>query len=105
MNQDFVDQTVKCKDCQNDFVFEAGEAKFYAERGFTPPKRCKPCRAANKAQRATTQGGSDPQPPQMGAPSRPVVVEAVDVQQRRPNRPKRGGGGGRWRDGGNGYDD
>ena len=42
------DETLKCKDCEKPFVFSEGEAKFYAEQGFTPPKRCKDCRRAKK---------------------------------------------------------
>ena len=29
-----------------EFVFTVGEQKFYAEKGFSKPKRCKGCRAA-----------------------------------------------------------
>jgi len=35
--------------------FTARDQEFYAERGFTEPKRCTPCRNARKAQR---EGGS-----------------------------------------------
>jgi len=38
-----------------EFVFTARDQEFYAERGFTEPKRCTPCRNARKAQR---EGGS-----------------------------------------------
>ena len=45
------DKTIECADCKRDFVWTVGEQEFYAERDFTPPKRCKPCRDARKAQR------------------------------------------------------
>jgi hypothetical protein len=54
------DQLVKCidagkrPDCQGEFVFTAGEQAFYAEKGYVPTKRCKPCRDAKKLER---QGG------------------------------------------------
>jgi hypothetical protein len=53
------DQTIQCKDCPNTFVFTEKDQEFYAAQGFTPPKRCKPCRDANKAKRAEReqQGG------------------------------------------------
>ena len=28
------DKTIVCKDCNNEFVFTAGEQEFYAEKGF-----------------------------------------------------------------------
>ena len=44
------DKTLKCKDCNADFVFTEGEQQFYAEKGFTnEPTRCTECRKANKA--------------------------------------------------------
>ena len=43
------DKTIVCKDCNNEFVFTAGEQEFYAEKGFSDPVRCKACRDARKA--------------------------------------------------------
>ena len=44
------DETLKCKDCKEEFVFTVGEQDFYAEKGFTnKPTRCKPCRETHKA--------------------------------------------------------
>ena len=49
VNEEFVDETLVCKDCGNEFVFTAGEQKFYQEKGFlTKPKSCKACRDAKK---------------------------------------------------------
>lgn len=39
----------KCSDCGQEFDITAGEQKFYAERGWELPKRCKSCRDARKA--------------------------------------------------------
>lgn len=45
----YEDKTLVCKDCGNEFVFTAGEQKFYAEKGFTnEPQRCKECRDKRK---------------------------------------------------------
>ena len=47
--KEFVDETLVCKDCGNEFVFTAGEQQFYAEKGFlNKPKTCKACRYAKK---------------------------------------------------------
>ncbi len=55
----FVDKTITCRDCGEDFVFTAGEQEFYAEKGFTnEPSRCPNCRRANKARRNTSGGGA-----------------------------------------------
>lgn len=48
------DDTIKCRDCSIDFVFTEGEAKFFADKGFQPPRRCKPCRDKKKAQDSGT---------------------------------------------------
>ncbi len=45
------DQTLYCRDCNQEFTFTVGEQEFYASRGFTnSPTRCPSCRAAHKAQ-------------------------------------------------------
>ena len=53
-----VDKTLTCADCGQEFTFTASEQDFYAERGFTEPRRCGSCRAARKAQRGDSGGGS-----------------------------------------------
>lgn len=40
---------IVCKDCGKEFEYTAGEQKFFEEKGFTAPIRCKDCRAAKKA--------------------------------------------------------
>lgn len=46
------DKTIKCKDCNTDFVFTESEQAFYKEKGFeNEPQRCPACRAAKKQQR------------------------------------------------------
>lgn len=38
-----------CKDCGKEFDFTTGEQKFYEEKGFSAPIRCRECRNAKKA--------------------------------------------------------
>ena len=45
---DMSDQTISCRDCEQDFIFSAREQVFYKEKGFTPAIRCKECTAAKK---------------------------------------------------------
>lgn len=45
------DTSLTCVQCGTPFTFSASEQAFYAERGFTLPKRCKPCRDELKRQR------------------------------------------------------
>jgi hypothetical protein len=47
----FEDKEIECSDCHQEFTFTGGEQRFYEEREYTPPKRCKPCREQRKAQR------------------------------------------------------
>jgi CxxC-x17-CxxC domain-containing protein len=51
------DKTLTCADCGQEFVFTASEQDFYAQRGFTEPRRCPSCRASRKAARNATTGG------------------------------------------------
>lgn len=45
----YQDQTLKCRDCSNDFVWTASEQEFYAQKGFqNSPQRCPACRQAKK---------------------------------------------------------
>src|SRR3989440_13061270 len=45
------DQTLVCRDCNEEFVFTAGEQEFYASHRLTnTPSRCPSCRAARKGQ-------------------------------------------------------
>ena len=44
----YVDKTITCRDCRNTFVFSAKAQKYYSEKQWSAPKRCKCCRAARK---------------------------------------------------------
>src|SRR2546430_14344414 len=57
------DQTLVCRDCNEEFVFTAGEQEFYASHRLTnTPSRCPSCRAARKGQGGY---GGFPRPRQM----------------------------------------
>jgi CxxC-x17-CxxC domain-containing protein len=48
----FVDRELTCVDCNQTFIFTAGEQDFYEKKGFREePKRCKPCRETRKQRR------------------------------------------------------
>ena len=50
---------IKCVDCQEEFEHTVRDQEFYAERKFTPPKRCRNCRMKKKAR----MGDNRPRPP------------------------------------------
>jgi CxxC-x17-CxxC domain-containing protein len=52
----YTDKILACADCGQEFVFTASEQDFYAQRGFTEPKRCASCRSARKASRPDSGG-------------------------------------------------
>lgn len=53
----YQDETLRCKDCGEEFVFTARDQEFFAEKGFTnKPVRCKNCRVARRGDR--NDGGS-----------------------------------------------
>ena len=54
----YSDKVMTCADCSQDFVFTARDQEFYADRGFTEPRRCPSCRASRKAARGGTGGGT-----------------------------------------------
>lgn len=47
----FVDQTLTCIGCREEFVFTKGEQEFFKDKGFTPPRRCPECRRRRKAEK------------------------------------------------------
>lgn len=45
------DKSIECADCGDTFVWTMKEQEFYQTKGFSQPKRCKPCRQKKKAAR------------------------------------------------------
>lgn len=50
------DQILQCLDCQQDFAFSVQEQEFFAEKGFSVPKRCRDCRAKRRERRKQGEG-------------------------------------------------
>jgi CxxC-x17-CxxC domain-containing protein len=46
------DKNLTCSDCGMEFAFTEREQAFYAEKGFSEPRRCPSCRASRKAARS-----------------------------------------------------
>lgn len=96
------DQTLTCCDCRNGFLHSVKDQEFYAQQGFTAPKRCRPCRQAKK-ERNNAQGNGSNQP------SSNVYHAPGDFNSAPTGgggkRPKRGGDGTRGRRDNNSYDD
>lgn len=97
------DQTINCRDCNQPFVFTAGEAKFFAERQFTTPSRCKPCRDKRKAAKEAGESPGSFNP--SGGYTTSAPIPSPEGQGDGPPRSRRGGGGGRGRRGQDGYGD
>ena len=50
MHEAFEDRELNCVDCGDRFTWVVGEQAFYADKGYSEPKRCKRCREAKRAQ-------------------------------------------------------
>jgi hypothetical protein len=44
----YSDMTLTCSHCGKEFIFSEEEQEFYKSKGFTPPLRCKKCRATRR---------------------------------------------------------
>ena len=51
------DKMLTCSDCNIEFAFTERDQAFYAEKGFTEPRRCTSCRASRKAARSGGDSG------------------------------------------------
>ena len=52
-----MDKEIVCTGCGAPFNFTEAEQDFYAQKGFSEPRKCKPCRDAAKAARQGGGGG------------------------------------------------
>ena len=48
------DRELICADCGLEFLFTAGEQRFYRSKGLAEPKRCKACRMLRRRNLVTT---------------------------------------------------
>jgi hypothetical protein len=49
----YADMTLRCLGCNEEFIWQATEQIFFADRGLQQPKRCLRCRAMRRAERST----------------------------------------------------
>src|SRR5271154_5076573 len=78
------DLLLTCSDCGQEFVFTAGEQQFFQERGYSSPRRCKPCRQAKQGAGGGGGGG--------GPPPAPSAARGRRLQQGGGRRPRQGQG-------------
>jgi CxxC-x17-CxxC domain-containing protein len=56
---EYHDKVLKCSECNQEFVFTAGEQMFFADKGFkNEPKRCKDCKAKRSQNPAQSQSNN-----------------------------------------------
>jgi len=56
--QNYQDQMLQCVECGQEFTFTGEDQEFYAQKGYSSPKRCPVCRANRKnASRGNSRGG------------------------------------------------
>lgn len=91
----YQDETLKCKDCGEEFVFSAEEQELFAERGYeNKPVRCPDCRNARRAERNSRRParemydavcyecGAEAKVPFMPREDRPVYCSACFEKRR-----------------------
>ena len=92
----YTDKTLTCQDCGQSFTFSADDQEFFAQKGYTEPKRCPSCRQARKAERGGGGGygqrqmypvtcsncGKDTEVPFHPRGDRPVYCSDCFAQQR-----------------------
>jgi CxxC-x17-CxxC domain-containing protein len=94
MSGNYEDKVINCQDCNQEFVFTAGEQAFYDQKGFSaPPKRCKTCRDRRKTAPDGGGGGGG------GGARAPRGTSRIEVEERparlfRPREGERSTGGG-----------
>jgi CxxC-x17-CxxC domain-containing protein len=86
---EFVDRILKCSECGAEFLFTAGEQRFYQEKNFrNEPKRCKACkdkREQGGRRRSAGGGGGGGQRMEISA-----VCSQCGKQTTLPFRPTQG---------------
>ena len=93
---DFQDQQLQCADCGSESTFTGAEQAFYADKGFSAPKRCPACREKKKQeQRANRQFtkvtcatcGVETEVPFVPRNDRPVLCRDCFSKQRKDRGP------------------
>jgi CxxC-x17-CxxC domain-containing protein len=78
------DIQLTCSDCGQDFTFTAADQAFFQERGYSTPKRCKPCRMAKK----NDQGGGNSGYRSAPAQGTPVICSGCGQPTTVPFEPR-----------------
>lgn len=53
----YTEKTLRCRDCETQFVFTVGEQQFFTSKGLVnDPVRCPSCRAARRSERGSGDG-------------------------------------------------
>jgi hypothetical protein len=69
----FVDRTLTCVECGQEFTFTADDQEFHSRKGYQEPKRCPTCRAARRTGNGGGRGGGGG-----GYSSRPMYDAVCD---------------------------
>lgn len=94
---DFQDQQLTCADCGADFTFTAAEQAFFADKGFSSPKRCPTCRDKKKQERQANrqftkvtcaQCGIETEVPFVPRNDRPVLCRDCFAKERGARAPR-----------------
>jgi len=88
----YQDESIICIDCRSEFVFTAGEQRFYADKGFgSKPTRCAGCRQARKASRGVVHPVSKPtMTPRLERQMFPATCTACSKETSVPFKPAPG---------------
>lgn len=46
---EYQDKYIRCLGCGDEFLFSAGEQRFFSDKLLKPPRRCKECRVKRRA--------------------------------------------------------
>jgi hypothetical protein len=83
------DEVIVCADCRSEFTFTESEAAFFASKGLTKPRRCKPCRQKRRDAKVV-EGGSVAGPTLVPPSSRGSIQWVGGGESETPRRGKGG---------------
>ncbi len=82
------DETIICEDCGRSFIWSSEDQRYYRERNFARPKRCKSCRERRKAgSRQGMQGWNSAPSAASPSPARKPVEPQRSTRPAAPNAP------------------
>ena len=87
----YVDKTLTCAECGENFIFSASEQEFFASKGFTnEPKRCPTCRQNRKDQRRGSDFGGGGGYGYQRREMHPAICAACGKETEVPFEPREG---------------